>query len=159
MRKLFITLTSCLLITSAVFAQDYQVGIGVRTPFSNGLTAKYFFRSDQAAEVLLASRWGGFYFAGLYELHSNPFGWNGFYAYYGAGAHYGFWSSNSNYPEKSSMNHNLIGVVGIAGIEYNFSNIPFNISLDYKPAFNPLNTPKFWIDEFGLSIRYVWGSR
>jgi len=60
MRKLFITLTSCLLITSAVFAQDYQVGIGVRTPFSNGLTAKYFFRSDQAAEVLLASRWGGF---------------------------------------------------------------------------------------------------
>jgi len=159
MKKSFITFASCLLIAAAVYAQDYQSGIGVRAGLSNGLTAKYFFQSNKAVELLLASRWEGFHFSGLYELHTNPFDGNGFYAYYGAGVHYGFWRSNSKYPEKSSQNHNIIGVVGIAGIEYNFSNIPFSISLDYKPAFNPINTPKFWLDEFALSIRYVWGNR
>jgi hypothetical protein len=160
MKKSFITLTFCLLTVAAVFAQDYKAGIGVRAGRrSGGLTTKLFIQSDQAFELLIASRWEGLYFSGLYELHANPFDWTGFYAYCGFGGHYGFWRSDSKYPEESSQNHNVIGVDGIAGIEYNFSNIPFSISLDYKPAFNPFNTPKFWLDEYAISIRYVWGSR
>jgi len=153
------TFTCCMLLTAAVFAQDYKAGIGVRAGFSNGLTTKLFINSDQAFELIIASRWEGWYFSGSYEFHANPFAWTGFYAYYGFGAHYGFWKSDSKYPEESIQNHNIIGAHGIAGLEYNFSNIPFNISLDYKPVFNPINTPKFWWNEFGLSVRYVFGSR
>jgi hypothetical protein len=160
MKKLVIFFALCLLLTVSVYSQDYKAGIGFRGGLSNGLTIKYFVASDQALEALVAARWGGFHLTGMYEFHHDFFDVSGLYLYYGFGGHYGFWKNDSKYPGGSGdQNHNVIGVNGIAGIEYNFSQIPFNISLDYKPAFNPFNKPKFWLDEFGISVRYVWGNR
>ena len=158
MKKFFITFSACMLIAVAVYSQEYQTGIGFRGGLSNGLTFKHFISSEKAVEGLLSARWGGFNVTGLYEIHANAFDAIGLYWYYGFGGHVGSWNtkydSNRNY-----NNSSIIGVDGIVGLEYNIGQIPFNISLDYKPGLNLIGQTGFWGDEFALSIRYVWGNR
>ena len=48
-----------------------------------------------------------------------------------------------------------IGIDGIIGLEYTFDEVPFSISLDWKPTFNIAEHAAFLADEAGLSIRYV----
>jgi hypothetical protein len=50
----------------------------------------------------------------------------------------------------------VVGIDGIIGMEYNIEEIPFNISLDWKPGFNILGHTGFWGDELALSVRYIF---
>ena len=60
-------------------------------------------------------------------------------------------------PEAVSYTHlSVIGIDGILGMEYNIQEIPFNISLDWKPAFNLIGYTGFWGDEIALSIRFIF---
>jgi len=159
MRKLLISL---LIVAAALTAeaQDYQTGIGFRGGLSNGLTVKHFIKSDVALEGLLTARWQGFNITGLYEWHAPAFSAPGLYWYYGAGAHLGFWEGYSKHPWfKDDKNYSVLGIDGIIGIEYNIGEIPFNISLDWKPALNIIGHTNFWGDELAFSVRYVFGNR
>jgi hypothetical protein len=160
MKKLLFVTAFLVMICFAVSGQDYKTGIGYRGGFSNGLTLKHFITSDIALEGLLTARFGGYNITGLYEIHKEPFNISNFYFYYGFGGHLGSWQtvSGKNW-WNDEVNHSVIGIDGIAGIEYNFSQIPFSISLDYKPGLNIIGYPKFWSDEFSLSFRYIWGNR
>jgi hypothetical protein len=57
------------------------------------------------------------------------------------------WSSNNNA-------YTVIGIGGILGLEYNFNEIPINISIDWKPAFNIIGHTSFWGDG-AFSIRFI----
>lgn len=157
MKKLIIVLTFIFVIVFASYAQDYKTGFGIRGGLSNGLTIKHFISSESALEGLLTARWNGFLVTGLYERHAQAFGITGLYWYYGFGAHIGTW--NHNYRKDRYDNYSVIGVDGIIGIEYNITEIPFNISLDYKPGLNLIGKPFGMTDEVALSIRYVFGYR
>ena len=76
--------------------------------------------------------------------------------YYGLGAHIGFWDGNYTNWGTPGENYAVIGVDGIIGLEYNFSEIPFNIGLDWKPAINIIGFTGFWADGGALSIRYIF---
>jgi hypothetical protein len=160
MKKLFICLTIAALIATAASAQEYKTGLGYRGGFSNGLTVKHFLTTDVAMEGLLTARYRGFNLTGLYEIHTQPFGIEHMYFYYGFGGHLGSWQ---NPPDRDwwndGTNHSIIGIDGIIGVEYDLVSIPFNISLDYKPGINIIGYPKIWGDEFSISIRYLWGNR
>jgi hypothetical protein len=54
------------------------------------------------------------------------------------------------------MNYTVIGIDGILGIEYNFEEVPINIGVDWKPAFNLTGYSGFWGDGGALSIRYIF---
>jgi hypothetical protein len=41
-------------------------------------------------------------------------------------------------------------------LEYNFKEIPFNLSLDWKPALNLVGSSGFWGDGGAISIRYIF---
>jgi hypothetical protein len=160
MKKLIAAIVFFVLICTAVSGQDYKTGIGIRLGSSNGITLKHFIAPNIAMEGLFTVRYGGYNITGLYEIHAEPFSISNLYFYYGFGGHLGSWHTYHSKPWwDDSEYHSVIGIDGIAGFEYNFGNIPLNLSLDLKPAINIIGYPTFWLDEFSLSIRYVWGNR
>lgn len=156
MKKLFFALTLFLSTAIAVNAQDYNTGIGVRGGFSNGLTVKHFLDNNSAIEGILTSRWRGFNITGLYEIHAQAFNTPRLNWYYGFGGHIGFWDGYRDHPWFEDGTYTVVGIDGILGIEYNIDAIPFNISLDYKPALNLIGYTGFWGDEVALSIRFIF---
>jgi hypothetical protein len=158
MRKIILTLTLALLISSFANAQDYNNGVGLRLGFSNGLSVKHFISQRSALEGLLSTRWRGFDITGLYEMHNQAFDVERLNWYYGGGGHIGFWNGDNTSGRwgVAGVNYTVIGIDGIIGIEYNFAEVPINISLDWKPAFNLTGYSGFWGDGGALSIRYVF---
>ena len=134
-------------------AQDYQNAVGIRLGPSYGLTIKHFITTNDAVEGILTTRWGGFNLTGLFERHSKAFETDGLYFYYGGGAHIG---SFNNSWFNDNINHMVIGIDGILGVEYVFPDVPFNASIDWKPGFNLIGYSGFWADELALSIRYIF---
>jgi hypothetical protein len=151
-----------ILFTTEVEAQSYATGIGLRSGVSNGLTVKHFIQEDIALEGILHTRWNGLVITGLYEVHRDISEVRGLRWFYGGGAHVGSWNghrnSNRNPPwaDSNFSGATVIGIDGIIGLDYIFTDAPINLSLDYKPAFNLTNTGGFWGDEVALSIRYAF---
>ncbi|MFC2086891.1 hypothetical protein ACFLSA_01850 [Bacteroidota bacterium] len=144
----------CLVLNSQ--AQDYNTGIGLRAGYSNGLTIKHFISNKSALEGILSSRWQGFQITGLYEIHNRLFSTDRLNWYVGFGGHVGFWNGDHTNWGTHGTSYTVIGVDGILGMEYNFSEIPLNLSLDWKPAFNIIGYSGFWADGGALSIRYIF---
>jgi len=149
MRKLILTVVLAVSIVVLASAQDYKTGIGLRAGFSNGITLKHFVSDSRAFEGILASHWSGFDITGLYEIHNQAFDVQHLNWYYGFGAHIGNYST-------SSVSGTVLGIDGVLGIEYNFSEAPINIGLDWKPAINIIGNSAFWPDGGALSVRYVF---
>lgn len=143
-------------IYSVTYAQEYSTGIGLRAGLYNGLTVKHFTGEKTAFEILIASRWHGLEITGLYEIHNIAFNTKGLYWYYGFGGHLGFWNGNYASWGHQGTSYTVVGIDGILGLEYNFSEIPINIGLDWKPAINIVGYTGFWADGGALSIRYVF---
>ena len=156
MKKIIASLLFSLFLLSGSYAQDYNTGIGVRAGFANGLTIKHFIGSNAALEGIIASRWRGFEITGLYELHYNAFNTPRLNWYIGFGGHFGYWNGNYANWGNPGENYSVIGVDGILGLEYNFIEVPINISLDWKPAFNIIGYSGFWGDGGALSVRYIF---
>jgi hypothetical protein len=153
MRKSIFTILLAISIVSFTNAQDYKTGVGLRGGFSSGLTIKHFVSEKTAFEGLLSTRWQGFEITGLYEIHNQAFEVEHLNWYYGFGAHIGSYNRN-NVPWGTSGA--IIGIDGILGIEYNFSEAPINIGIDWKPSFNFFGNSQFWGDGGALSIRYIF---
>ena len=158
MKKAILSLSVLFFTLTFVQAQDYQTGIGLRGGFSNGLTVKHFLGDQTAVEGILSTRWRGFLITGLLEFH-RPTQVDGLQWYYGFGGHIGVWNNRNNSKNPffdNDKSGTVIGVDGILGIEYSFSGIPFNLSLDWKPAFNLIGYSGFRGDGGALSIRYIF---
>jgi len=148
-----ILFVSIVLITAGLInlkAQDYKTSAGIRAGLSTGITLKHFIATSDAVEGILTTRYGGFNVTGLYERHGGAFDTDHLYYFYGGGAHIGMWA------EKDSPTYTVIGIDGIIGLEYVFTEIPFNLSLDWKPGFNLIGYSGFWGDEVALSFRYTF---
>ncbi len=156
MKKLLIATVFVFSLVFNLSAQSYQTGIGLRGGFSNGLTIKHFLTESTAVEGILSTRWRGFLITGLYELERTT-SVSGLDWYYGIGGHVGFWNRvRDNNPFFDNDGGTVVGVDGIIGIEYTFDEIPINLSLDWKPAFNLIGYTGFWGDNGAFSIRFVF---
>ena len=129
-------------------AQDYKVALGIRlsnsTPtLNNSVSLKYFLNQQNALEGLVSfgSRFG---LGALYEVHK-PTTATGLNWFFGGGACVGFQNSNSYF-----------GPTGIIGLDYKFTNIPLNLSLDWKPELDIIPSINFVPDAFGLSARFTF---
>jgi len=156
MKKFLLILVIVFCLGSIAYAQEYSTGIGLRAGLYNGLTIKHFTAEKSAFEILLASRWRGLEITGLYEIHNQAFNTAGLYWYYGFGGHLGFWNGNYTTWGHAGTNYTVVGIDGILGLEYNFAEIPINLGIDWKPAFNIVGYTGFWGDGGALSIRYVF---
>lgn len=139
-------------------AQDYNTGIGLRGGFAQGITIKHFVTSKAAFEGIIASRWKGVQLTGLYEVHGRAFDAERLKWFIGFGGHVGFWNGDntSDYWGDPGTSYTVIGIDGILGLEYSFTEVPINIGLDWKPAFNLYGHSGFWADGGAFSIRYIF---
>ncbi len=126
---------------------DYKLGLGIRLSsavptLSNSISVKYFMNETNAVEGLLSfgSRFG---VGALYELHqslNSP----GLQWFYGGGGYIGF-EHGSTY----------FGPTGILGLDYKFSQLPLNLSLDWKPELNIIPKIDFVPDALALTARFT----
>jgi hypothetical protein len=156
MRRIVLTFILALSFAILASAQEYKTGVGLRGGFSNGLTIKHFVSEKAAFESLLSTRWQGFDITGLYEIHNQAFEVHHLNWYFGFGAHIGFWKGNNVPWGDPNSSYTVIGIDGILGIEYSFSEAPINIGIDWKPAYNLIGYSGFWGDGGALSIRYIF---
>ncbi len=156
MKRLIYTFILFLFITSAANAQDYSTGIGIRAGTSNGLTVKHFISTDRVLEGIVATRWEGYNFTGLYQVYKQAFNVNRLNWFYGVGGHIGSYRGEEHRRYDDDDQFWLFGIDGIIGLEYNFSEIPFNISLDWKPAIDVSGGFYPWGDEVAFSLRYIF---
>jgi len=156
MKKLVLVLLLAVFVLSFVNAQDYRTGVGLRGGTYNGLTIKHFLGERTAVEGLLSTRWGGFEITGLYEIHNPAFEVDRLKWYYGLGGHIGFYNGNKTNWGTYGTSYTVIGVDGILGLEYSFTEFPINVGIDWKPAFNFVGYSRFFGDGGAFSIRYIF---
>ena len=156
MKKIFlaVAITFCLLVF--VNAQDYNTGIGLRGGPFIGFTIKHFLNEKAAIEGLVSTRWKGVEFTGLYEIHNRAFKVDRLNWYFGGGGHIGFYNGNYTKWGTTENTYTNIGLDGILGLEYNFLEVPINLSIDWKPAINIVGYKGFWGDNGAFSIRYIF---
>jgi hypothetical protein len=148
MKQLLMAIFALLLVTQAAQAQEnsYRNAVGIRLGPSvpavkSGITFKHFLANNNAIEGIL-SFGDGFSICGLYEIHK-PIAAENLQWFIGFGGYAGFANKVSS-----------IGAAGIVGLDYNFSNIPLNLTLDWKPELNLIEYVGFEGSTVGLSIRY-----
>ncbi|MCU0473931.1 MAG: hypothetical protein MUC93_11315 [Bacteroidales bacterium] len=151
MKKIVLSLVLTIFVLSFANAQDYKTAVGLRGGWGYGLTIKHFLGEKSAVEGLLSSRWSGFEITGLYEIHNPAFEVDRLKWFYGVGGHLG--SYGSSYLGGTGI---MIGVDGILGLDYSFTEFPINISVDWKPSFNIIGYSHFYPDGGAFSIRYTF---
>jgi hypothetical protein len=156
MKKIVLTFLIAFSIIAINYAQDYNTGIGLRGGFESGITLKHFISEKSALEGIVATRWRGVEFTGLYEIHNQAFHVERLNWYFGFGAHVGFWNGNYAGWGTPGNHYAVLGIDGILGMEYNLREIPVNIGIDWKPALNVLGYQGFWVDGGAVSIRYIF---
>lgn len=137
--------------------RDYNVMVGVRGGTSLGGSVKHFVTDQSALELMVFNRWKGWNASLLYEYHMDIREFRGMEWYIGGGVHYGIWKEPKAEPPwvyKGTEDYRAYGVDAIVGLEYNFYNTNFYLSLDWKPAYNFVDFTDQWWDEAAFTLRY-----
>jgi hypothetical protein len=140
---------------SAVNAQEYKNGIGITAGYSVGITYKHFESEKVGLEALFTTRWDGFGFTGLYEVHNQVFDVERLKWYYGGGVHIGFYNGDHTPWGEPHTAYTVVGIDGIIGIEYTFSEVPINLGMAWKPVIDLTGNPGLW-SEGGFTFRFVF---
>jgi len=161
MKKIFLALFTIAIISCAntANAQDYKTAIGVRLSSSaamvnNSISFKQFITEKTAIEGLV-SFGDPLAIGALIEFHK-PLAAAGLKYYYGAGGYLGFvktYNPNKNINETDAN----LGAQGVIGLDYKFSNVPLNISLDWKPELNIVTDINFEPAAVGFTARFTFG--
>lgn len=150
MKKYIPLILLCFLagVASSGFAQKKSPSLGLRlsTPYptlSNAISLRINAPGERALEGIFSfgERLGlGMLYEKFISLKSP-----GFYWFYGVGGYVGFESKRTYF-----------GPTGIAGLDYNFREIPLNLSLDLKPELDLAPKVSLIFYSVGLSARYVF---
>jgi len=130
------------------FSQSYRSALGVRLSSSapvvnNSISFKYFLTNATALEGLFSFS-DPVAIGLLFEIH-RPFSTEGLQWFYGGGGYIGF-SGNTNF-----------GAMGVVGLDYKFTNIPLNLSIDWKPELNLVSDINFEPAAIGFTARFTFG--
>lgn len=164
MKKLILSAFMLLGLAFSAQAQDISKNaLGLRIGDNDGFGGEISYQRGMGSNNRLEFDLGwrnskdvdAFKLVGLYQWVWNIDG--GFNWYAGAGAGVGSWSYDKNGFSDSGT---FVLVAGDLGIEYNFQEAPFQLSLDIRPEFylNNSGDNQFREDSFGpdiaLGVRY-----
>ncbi len=130
MKKLILTLflATTFLAASAqnstAEGPDYKTAIGAKLWTGGGISVKTFIKDNNALEFIGYFDRYGTRITGLYEIHGNLSSEGALKWYVGPGAHVGLYKGIT-----------AVGIDGVVGIDYKFTNMPLNLALDWQPSF------------------------
>ena len=160
MKKIITGLLFCTAIGFANHssAQDYKTALGVRLSSSaanvnNSISIKHFI-SDKTAVEGLFSFGDPVAFGVLLETHK-ALSESGLRWFYGAGGYLSFIKTYNPNKLKNETNANF-GAQGVIGLDYKFTGIPLNLSLDWKPELNIVSDINFEPAAIGLTARFTF---
>jgi len=153
----FFVTALCSLTTS--HAQEYKTALGVRlssasAAVNNSISVKHFINEKIAIEGLF-SFGDPIAFGVLAEFHK-PLSAAGLQYFYGGGAYLSFVKTYNVNKQRNETDPNF-GAQGVIGLDYKFSNIPLNLSLDWKPELNLVSDINFEPAAIGFSARFTFG--
>lgn len=138
----------------------YKTALGLRLNGGAGISVRHFIKENQSIEGILYTRWRGLNITGLYTVNYPVFEEPGFNFFIGGGGHIGFWDRDHNpWWDEDKRYHDtrmVLGIDGQIGLEYTFKEIPLNLAIDWKPAFNIIGITNFWVGDAALSVRYTF---
>ena len=145
-------------ISKTTSAQDYKTALGIRLStdaavINNSVSIKHFINEKVAIEGLLSFS-NPVAIGGLLEIHKPLTATEGLKWFYGAGLYLGFDSDKTK-----TTGRNLMGAMGIVGLDYKFTNAPINLSLDWKPELNIIDEINFEPATIGFSARFTFGKK
>ena len=144
---------------SNLSAQNYKTALGVRLSSSNAMqnnsnSIKQFITEKVAIEGLFTFG-DPLALGALIEMHK-PLTPAGLTYFYGAGGYISFVKKVNTTTLKTTTDPNF-GAQGVIGLDYKFSNVPLNISLDWKPELNIVSDINFEPSAIGFSARFTFG--
>ncbi|MBA9078102.1 MULTISPECIES: hypothetical protein [Rufibacter] len=154
----------CLFSVTQARAQQHGVGIRVGG-LSSGISGKYFLNGSAAIEAIIGTSFGrkGFHLTGLYELHASALGVPGLQWFYGAGAHIGSYKGRyyhdrtyKHYYDSANKTLATVGIDGIVGLEYQITEIPVSVGIDFKPFLDVNQDGLFLFPDGALTVRYTF---
>ncbi|MFC6997336.1 hypothetical protein [Rufibacter roseus] len=147
-------------------AKAQEFGLGVRLGgYTSGITGKYYMGNSRAIEGILGTSFGrrGFQLTGLYEIHADALGIQNLQWFYGVGAHIGSFAGRHYYKRGHKYYHDsyhdqltTVGIDGIVGLEYQITEIPISVGLDFKPFIDVNQDGLFLFPDGALTIRYIF---
>ncbi|MBN1158732.1 MAG: hypothetical protein JXA61_05075 [Bacteroidales bacterium] len=153
-----------LLATGKLYAQNYTRDAGARVGDGFSVTYRQYQEHDQALEGMLFLGRNGMtvtilkeYFRPLTKNISDYL-----FFEYGFGAHAGFRNVfkyrvlNRTYVFEEGKFTPLLGINGLAGLEYRFPEFPFVVSVDVKPYFeySVIQIFSIYLHSIGISLKY-----
>lgn len=153
MKKIIIAIVAVFAMSTAANAQ--LSGIGVRLGGGQGYGAELSTLWNFGNRVEIDLGWNsdegytGFSLTGIYQWQGeigSGFGW-----FAGVGARVAYWNFEVTDDSKIAL-----GLAGQAGLEYQFSAIPIQLSLDIRPCFWLLPDTDFHWGDIALGIRYTF---
>lgn len=142
-----------LVLVIAGFATNAQVKhqAGVRLGsydqiVSTGFTYRYHFSENKAVEAILNLR-DPLAVGALYEVFKPISAVPNLQWFYGGGAFVGFKGIDN------------FGITGIAGVDYQFTGVPVNLSIDWKPELSFIQDVRFRASTVAVSVRFAFPSK
>lgn len=139
---------------------NYKTALGLRLNGGAGISVRHSLKENQSIEGILYTRWRGLNITGIYSVNYPVFKEPGFNFFIGGGGHIGFWDRDRSpwwdEDKKYDDTRMVLGVDGQIGLEYTFKEIPLNLAIDWKPAFNIIGIKNFWVGDAALSVRYTF---
>ena len=144
----FVFIATLLFLQLHTTAQTYKHQIGIRLGsseqvISSGISYRYLFSTNKAVEGIVNLRNEAIAVGALYEIFQPISSVKNLQWYYGGGAYIGF------------MGFDNFGVMGIAGLDYQFTEVPVNLSIDWKPELNLIEGVNFRASTVAVSIRFA----
>jgi hypothetical protein len=144
LRSLSFLLLLVVISVSASAQYRHQAGVRLGSAdqvVSTGFTYRYHFNNGKAVEAILNLR-DPIALGALYEVFKPVNAVPNLQWFYGGGAYVGFKGFDN------------FGITGIAGVDYQFSEVPINLTLDWKPELNLIEGVRFRASTVAVSVRF-----
>lgn len=164
MKKTLLFVSIITAFSFSLKAQDYKTAIGIRLgpnspAMAPGFTIRHFLDEKHAVEGIVGIN-SGIGFCALYEWYHPVATVEQLQWFVGAGG-YAAYRNNALFTGEGSnsgnnKNSSFIGAAGIVGVDYKFRDIPLNISIDWKPELNIIESVGFEASGVGFSARFTF---
>lgn len=149
---------AALIVSLNASAQQYNTAIGAKFGYPGwaSINLKHFFGGPSAIDASIGGGRNYFWIQALYERNYGIT--DGLEWYWGLGGDIGFWSNGYKYYHPKYDKYyggTWLALDGVIGLEYTFSEIPFNIALDLGPSVRLYPYTGYGWFTSSLALRYA----